>query len=215
MRRSLATIGTVLLLAVPLAACSDDESGGDRAEAAPSAAESDSESDSESAEPAALNVLPDQAPPLRSTPPQALAPSGAEFDACAMVPPDLVTEFFDAVPGQALPQMSSLGDPAAADCYYFGGEVLIVVQATTRADEDLPESSYSYEGIPGAVAVPDADRGWAVIFPGQEGSDSLVSGLIVVKDDRALNLSISVTGHPYDTDTVLGFAERLLEAMSA
>ena len=155
-------------------------------------------------------------PRLPSCPPHspsALAPSGASFDACTVVPPALVTEVFGAVTGQALPQQSSLGDPESVDCYYYGGETLIVAQATTRADQDLPESSYSYAGIPGAVAVPGADRGWAVIFPGQEDSDTLVSGLILVKDGKGLNLAISVTGHPYDDDTLLEFAERLLEAM--
>ena len=210
MRRTLATVGTVLLLALPLAGCGDDdEPEGDAAETAPSA----EASSSERAESPALNVLPEQAPDLPTARPNALAPSGAAFDACTVVPPDLVTEIFGAIPGQAMPQQSSLGDPEAADCYYFGGEVLIVAQATTRADEDLPESGYSYAGIPGAVTVPDADRGWAVIFPGQEGSDTLVSGLIVVKSGKALNLSISVTGHPYDEDTLLAFAKRLLEAM--
>lgn len=209
MRRTLATVGTVLLLASPLAGCSDDDSDGDAAEAAPSA----EAPTSEAADAPALNVLPEQAPSLPTARPNALAPSGAAFDACTVMPPDLVTEIFGAIPGQAMPQQSSLGDPLSADCYYFGGEALVVAQATTRADEDLPESSYSYAGIPGAVTVPDADRGWAIIFPGQEGADTLVSGLIIVKDGKALNLSISITGHPYDDDTLLEFAARLLEAM--
>ena len=150
MRRTLATVGTVLLLASPLAGCSDDDSDGDAAEAAPSA----EAPTSEAADAPALNVLPEQAPSLPTARPNALAPSGAAFDACTVMPPDLVTEIFGAIPGQAMPQQSSLGDPLSADCYYFGGEALVVAQATTRADEDLPESSYSYAGIPGAVTVP-------------------------------------------------------------
>ena len=212
MKRTLATVGTALLLAFPLAGCGDDESDGGTPEAAPSAEAPDSPTASATTEPEELK-LPEQAPELPTAAPTALAPSGATFDACTVVSPGLVTEVFGAIPGQALPQMSSLGDPESVDCYYFGGEVLIVAQATTRADQDLPESSYTYEGIPGALTVPDADRGSAIIFPGQEGSDTIVSGLILVKDQRALNLSISVTGHPYDDDTLLEFAGRLLEAM--
>ena len=209
MKRTLATVATVLLLAVPLAGCGDDSDGGD-AEAVPSAETADSPTTEAQADEL---KLPEQAPDLPTSAPTALAPSGASFDACTVVSPELVTEVFGAMPGQALPQESSLGDPESVDCYYFGGEVLIVAQATTRADQDLPASSYTYEGIPGALTVPDADRGSAIIFPDQEGSDTLVSGLILVKDQRGLNLSISVTGHPYDDDTLLELAARLLEAM--
>jgi hypothetical protein len=209
MRRTLATVGTVLLLAIPLAGCSDDDPEGEAADTAPSA----EASDSSTAEAPALKVLPAPAPELPTARPMDLAPSGATFDACTVVSPELVTEVFGAIPGQAMPQQSSLGDPESVDCYYFGGDTVIVTQATTRADQDLPESSYSYAGMPGAVTVPGADRGWAVIFPGQEGSDTLVSGMILVKEGKGLNLAISITGHPYDDETLMEFAERLLEAM--
>jgi hypothetical protein len=205
MRRTLATVGTALLLAWPLAGCGDDDDSAGTADAEPAASASATEP--------ALEALPAPAPELPTAPPKALAPEGASFDSCAIVSPDLVTEVFGTGPGQALPQESGLGDPDAVDCYYYGGESLIAVQATTRADQDLPEGSYTYDGIPGAVEVPGADRGWAVIFPGQEGSGSLVSGLIVVKGQLGLNLAISIAGHPYDMDTVLEFADRLLEAM--
>lgn len=209
MMRTLATAGAVLLLALPLAGCGDDDSG-ESAEAAPTA-EASAETPPESAP--ALGTLPAAAPDVPDAVPTDLAESGASFDACAVVAPHLVTEVFGALPGQALPQPSGLGDPASVDCYYYGADSLVFSQATTRADKDLPESSYTYEGIPGAVPVEGADRGWAVIFPGQEGDDTLVSALILVKDGKGLNLAISIAGRPYDTDTLLEFADRLLEAM--
>jgi hypothetical protein len=152
-------------------------------------------------------------PGLPRSAPTGPLPSGVEFDACAAVPPDLLTQHFGVQPGAGMPQQASLGDPAAADCYYFSGEVVMVAEATTRADQDLPESGYSYEGLPGAVPVPGADRGWAYVFPGQEGATTIVSGLILVKGDEGLNLSISVSGHPYDDDTLLAFAGDVLKAM--
>lgn len=210
MRRALATTVTVLLLGCALAGCSDD---GSEASGSPSEASSESASESGSASEPALRDLPAPAPELPTARPVELAASGAAFDACTVLSPDLVTEVFGTLPGQSMPQEPSLGDPAAADCYYFGSDTVIVAQATTRADDDLPESSYTYDGIPGAVTVPGADRGWAIIFPGQEGSNELVSGLILVKDGKGLNLAISIAGHPYDDDTLLELADRLLQAM--
>ena len=52
-----------------------------------------------------------------------------------------------------------------------------------------------------------------MVLPGQEGADTVVSGLILVKGDVGLNISLSITGHPYDTDTLLEYAGRVLEAM--
>ena len=78
--------------------------------------------------------------------------------------------------GQALAQPSTFGDPNAKDCYYIGGEATIVIQATTRADQDLPASANSYAGLPGAEPVQGADRGWAYVFPGQDGADSITPG---------------------------------------
>ena len=208
MARTLAAAGA-LLLALSLTGCGDDA---DDPEAAPeAAAEAAPEPAPESAP--ALRNLPDAAPEVPIAAPTELTRTGASFDGCALVPPHLITEVFDTLPAQAIPQPSSLDDPASADCYYYGTDSLVVVQATTRADQDLPESSHTYEGIPGAVPVPAADRGWAVIFPGQEGEDALVSVLLVVKDQNALNLAISIAGHPYDTDTLLELADRLLEGM--
>ena len=61
--------------------------------------------------------------------------SGGPLDACTVVTPDLITGALGAASsGQALPQASSYGDPNAKDCYYFGGDATVVVQATTRAD---------------------------------------------------------------------------------
>ena len=56
-------------------------------------------------------------------------------------------------------------------------------------------------------------RGWAYVFPGQKGSDSVVSGLILVKGQKGLNFSITVTGHPYTNETLQAFATKLLAAM--
>lgn len=210
MRRGLATIGTTLLLTWPLAACGNDASQGSDGSLQAGAAGQEPAAPSDNP---VLDALPAAAPELPKAMPLALPQSAAAFDACTVVTRDLVTEVFGAGPGQVLPQESGLGDPQAGDCYYYGGESLIAVEATTRADQDLPEDSYSYDGIPGAVTVPGADRGWAVIFPGQEGAGSTVSGLIIVKGQRGLNLAVSIAGPPYDIDTVLEFADRLLDRM--
>ncbi|QIG41758.1 hypothetical protein G5V58_02270 [Nocardioides anomalus] len=205
MKHALVTAGTLLLLAVPLAACGDDD---------PEPAAAASESASPSAASTAAEVeLPSLAPELPRSAPGVLAPDGVTFDACTVTPPDVFTAVFGASAGQAMPQPSSFDDPSAADCFYYGGDVLVAVQATTRADEDMPADSYTYEALPGAVEVPDADRGWAVVLPGQEGEDTVVSGLILVKGDHGLNISLSITGHPYDTDALLEYAGRVLEAM--
>jgi hypothetical protein len=203
-KRALVTAGTLLLLTVPLAACGDDDTE-------PGAA--DESSSNASPEASATVELPSLAPDLPRSAPGVLAPQSVTFDACTVTPPALFAEVFGATAGQAMPQPSSFDDPAAADCFYYGGDVLVAVQATTRAEQDMPAAGYTYEGVPGAVEVPDADRGWVVVLPGQEGADTVVSGLILVKGDVGLNISLSITGHPYDTDTLLEYAGRVLEAM--
>jgi hypothetical protein len=211
MRRALATLGTVLLLAAPLTACGDDEGSGTT-----TAAETSETSGASTAADAELaKELPAEAPELPTEAPRALAMGGVAFDACTVVPPDAITEAFGVQPGQALPQQSSLGDPDAGDCYYFSNDFVLVAEATSRADEDMPEDSYSYAGLPGAEEVPDADRGWAYILPGQEAPSGIVSGLILVKDGKGLSLSISVVNHAYDMETLQGFAARIVAGMAS
>jgi hypothetical protein len=205
MRRALATSGTLLLLALPLAGCGDEDS--------PASADTPT-SETATASPSALTDLPRALPAVPSAEPSGSLPSGVEFDACVAVPPDLLLEHFGIQAGRGLPQAASFGDPAAADCYYFSNDVVMVMEATTRADEDMPETGYSYEGLPGAVPIPGADRGWAIIFPGQDGASTVVSGLILVKGDKGLNFSISITGHPYDAETLVAFAQDVLTSMA-
>jgi hypothetical protein len=129
-----------------------------------------------------------------------------------VVTPALIKADFGADAGQGLGQPSSFGDPNAKDCYYVGGDVTFVIQATSRADQDLPENAYSYEGLPGAEPVQGADRGWAYVFPGQSGG-SLTSGLILVKGQAGMNFSIMIEGHPYTNATLQTFASHVLAAM--
>jgi hypothetical protein len=211
MRRVLAAVGTILVLAVPLTACGDDE------DSSPTATPktSDSSEPSTAADAELAKELPAEAPELPTAAPRALAPGGVSFDACTAVPPDAITEAFGVQPGQALPQQSSLGDPDAGDCYYFSSDLVLVAAATSRADEDMPEEGYSYSGLPGAEEVPDADRGWAYILPGQDASSGIVSGLILVKDGKGLSFAISVANHAYDMETLQAFAARVVTAMAA
>ena len=127
-----------------------------------------------------------------------------------MVTPALVKADLGGTVGQTLGQPSSFGDPNAKDCFYFGGEATLVIQATTRADQDLPESSYSYAGLPGAEPIPGATRGWVFVFPGQEGADSITSGLILVKGQVGMNFSITVDGHPYTNADLQKLAKDIL-----
>jgi hypothetical protein len=214
MKRALVTAATVLLLALPLAGCRDDDSG---AAAAPGSSDSSTPAAAVDAE--AAKDLPALAPELPTAPPtappKALAPGGASFDACTAVPPDLVTEAFGVQPGQALPQESSLGDPDAGDCFYFSNDFIMVAEGTADPDQYMPEEGYSYAGLPGAEEVPDADRGWAYILPGQDAASGVVAGLILVKGDRGLSFSISVANHPYDMEVLQAFAAQVVTAMDA
>ena len=112
-------------------------------------------------------------------------------------------------------QPSGLGDPASGDCYYFSSDVLLVAEATTRPDQDIPEDAYSYAGLAGAETVPSADRGWAYIMPGQDGSASTVGSLILVKDGKGMCFTISINNHPYDMDALQSFAASMVTAMAA
>lgn len=205
MQRALTAAGAGLLLALSLSACGEEAAKGSSSNVAAS----------ESAEPTeSVTPLPSEATPDLPELPTELptaAPAGA-FDGCAVVSADLIEADFGADSGQSMSQASSLGDPGAGDCFYFGGDATIVVQATTRADQDLPESAYSYEGLPGAEAVNGADRGWAYVFPNQSGS-TVTSGLILVKGQHGLQCSITIEGHPYDNDTLQAFAQHVLANM--
>jgi hypothetical protein len=156
--------------------------------------------------------LPSDVPTDEPTDVPTQAPGGV-LDACAVVPAALIKADFGADAGQALGQPSSFGDPNAKDCYYVGGDVTFVIQATTRADQDLPESSYSYAGLPGADPVSGADRGWVYVFPGQDGGDSITSGVILVKGQVGMNFSITIEGHPYTNATLQTFAAHVLAAI--
>jgi hypothetical protein len=138
--------------------------------------------------------------------------SGGALDACAVVTPALIQADLGATTGQALGQASSFGDPNAKDCYYIGGEATIVIQATTRADQDLPESAYSYAGLPGAEPIKGATRGWVYVFPGQ-GGDTITSGLILVKGQVGMNFSITIDGHPYTNANLQKLAADILGAI--
>jgi hypothetical protein len=200
------TAGAVLLLALSLSACGDDD-------AVKAASSSSSAEPSATAEPSesATDVATAATTPTETASSEATIAAGT-FNACDAVPAELISTSFGIDAGQSMSQASSLGDPNASDCFYYGGDTTTVIQATTRADQDLPESAYSYEGLPGAEEVPGADRGWAYVFPNQTGS-SVTSGLILVKDQLGLQFSITVDGHPYDNDTLQAFAEDVLANM--
>jgi hypothetical protein len=207
MKRAL-TAGAVLLLALSLSACLGEDEGVKASPVEPS--EVATETSADASAPATVEPTPTAPTPTEATVPTEAA--GGTFDACEVVTAELISTDFGADAGQSLSQASSLSDPDAGDCIYFGGDATIVVQATTRADQDLPESSYSYEGLPGAEAVPGADRGWAYVFPNQSG-DTVTSGLILVKGQLGLQCSITIDGHPYDSDTLQAFAQDVLANM--
>ena len=208
MRRAWAA-ATVLLLAMSLSACADD---GVKAPSTSSAKPTPSAEPSESASESTSESATTEVTPIEPSPPGLPEIPAGAFNACDVVTPELISTHFGADAGQSLSQPSSLGDPNAGDCLYYGGDATVVIQATTRADQDLPESAYTYEGLPGAEEVPGADRGWAYVFPNQSGA-TVTSGLILVKGQRGLQLSIVIDGHPYDIATLQAFAQDVLANM--
>ncbi len=216
MRRLLATAGTVLVLSLSLSGCVGDDGGakaGSKSRASASPATSDPPTELPTELSTALPTeLPTEIPTGIPTelPTQA---SGGALDACAVVTPALIKADFDATTGQALGQPSSFGDPNAKDCYYVGGEATIVIQATTRADQDLPQTAYSYAGLPGAEPIDGATRGWVYVFPGQDGSDTITSGLILVKGQVGLNFAITIDGHPYTNANLQKLAKDILPSL--
>jgi hypothetical protein len=240
MRRLLATAGTVLLLVFPLSGCGGNDAGAKAgAKSSSSAAPTDLPTDLPTGLPSCLgSALPTDLPTNPTEVPSDLAAclpsnlptdlptdlptevptdvptqaSGGALDSCAVVTPELIkADFGGASAGQALSQPSSFGDPNAKDCYYVGGDMTMVIQATTRADQDMPATSNSYEGLPGAIQIVGADRGWAYVV--SSSSDAVVSGLILVKGQNGLNFSITVQGHPYTVDDLQTFATHVLAGM--
>jgi hypothetical protein len=60
-------------------------------------------------------------------------------------------------------QLPARGDPASTDCYYAADSGdLVVVKATSRPGTDLPESSNSTVGLPGAESIDGVD--WGSIY---------------------------------------------------
>ena len=219
MRPTLATVGAAILLSLTLTGCGDEGVG---AKVGSKSSASDAASDLPTGIPTDLPTgiptdlptgiptdLPTEVPTDLPTavPTQA---SGGALDACAVVTPALIKTDLGATTGTAMGQPSSFGDPNAKDCYYIGGEATIVIQATTRADQDLPESSYSYAGLPGAAPIKGATRGWVYVFPGQDGSNSITSGLILVKGQIGMNFSITIDSHPYTNANLQKLAKDIL-----
>ena len=192
MRRSLATAGTVLLLSLTLTGCGGDDGGakaGSKATSSdapsglptglptdlssclpteiPSDLPTEIPSDLASCLPSNLPTnLPTDLPTDLSTalPTETGVPSGAAFDSCTVVTKELIAEHFGTSPTVSTGQPSSLGDPNATDCYMAGTGVAAFVKATSRAAQDMPESSNLYASLPGAEDVPGADWGTAVAF---------------------------------------------------
>jgi hypothetical protein len=90
------------------------------------------------------------------------------------------------------PQASSFGDPNAVDCYYFVEQTSVVIQASTRADQDTPSTSYNMGALAGAKPVPGSDRGYAYVLSSDESAS--VGTVFVVKGQESLNIAISVPG---------------------
>ena len=137
--------------------------------------------------------------------------AGGALDACTVVTPALITGTLGAAsPGQGLSQGSSYGDPNAKDCYYIGGDATVVVQATTRADADMPASTTTFEGVPGAEPVPGADRGWVFASSAQ---GSTTAGVILVKGQHGINCSIITQGHTVTVADLQEFAQDALAGL--
>ena len=209
MRPALAAAATMFTLSVVLTGCNGDD-------AATKADNAAAASESPSGTPSLHSDLPSDTPSDLSTDLPTDVPttgaseaSGAAIDGCTVVTAEMIQSDFGANPGQHMSQPASLGDPNASDCYYVGGDGTIVVETTSRADQDMPESGYSYEGLPGAESVDGADRGWAYILPGQDDS-SVTSSLILVKGQNGVQLTIQLNDHPYTIDDLQKFAGDVL-----
>ncbi len=208
MRRSFATAGSVLVLALTVTGCGGD-SGGAKAgtESSPSMVLSISDVPSPSGSvtefPSELTAIPTDLP--TDLPTDSGAPSGAAFDSCAVVNKDLVAEHFGSAPTLSTGQPSSLGDPNATDCYLAGESVAGFVKATTRAAQDMPESGNLYADFPGAEDVPGADWGTAVALPGGG-----VFALIMVKGQIGLEINLTIDSTDNDLATLQAFAQDVL-----
>jgi hypothetical protein len=197
MKRAVATVGTVLLLAVSLSSCDGDDA---------SASKSSSHESSEpttTADETASESPTEEATEDTSPPPTEVVTSGAGVDGCALVTEELLgTDLGMASGGQLLPQPSSYGDPASKDCYYAAGSGdLIVVKATSRPDTDLPESSSSLGSLPGAEKIDDVDWGWIYVL----SPSPTVASVTFAKGDVGLDMAIT-TGSDVTMEQLQKFA---------
>jgi hypothetical protein len=215
MRRALAAAGSVLVLALALSGCGGDNGGAKAgSQSSPSMVLSLSDVPSPSGSvtefPTELTALPTDLPTDMPTevPTDSGAPSGAALDSCAVVTKELVGEHFGATPTLSTGQPSSLGDPNATDCYLAGESVAGFVKATTRAAQDMPESSNLYADFPGAEEVPGADWGTAVAVPGGG-----VFAVIMVKGQIGMEINLTIDGTDNDLATLQAFAQDVLAAL--
>jgi hypothetical protein len=228
MRRPLAIAGTVLLVSLTVTGCGGDDAGakaGSKATSsdAPSGLPSGLPTDLSSCLPTEIpsdlpteipselaNCLPTSLPTSLSTalPTETGVPSGAAFDSCSVVTKELIAEHFGTSPTVSAGQPSSLGDPNATDCYMAGTGVAVFVKATSRAAQDMPESSNLYASLPGAEDVPGADWGTAVAF-----GDGGLFALIMVKGQYGLDINLTVDSTDNDLATLQAFAQDVLAGL--
>jgi hypothetical protein len=186
---------SLLVLVLPLSACGTDDSSAASDAPSPTVAASESVATSTSPTPSSSDRSPDQ---LHAGP-------AATLDACQVVTAALIKADFGADAGRPVSQPSSFHDPAAEDCFWFGDDVSISIQATSRADKDMPADEYTYAGT--GQPVPGATRGWVKLLGDAQGSATESSSVILVEGQNGLNLGIQITHHHYDDNTLVRFAQ--------
>jgi hypothetical protein len=215
--------GAVALLALPLSGCQTSRSGSDIG-----AAPTPSLNPTPTATAGNVGGLAYQANQLAASQPR-LAPltmspsavptdgttttSTTAFDSCSVVTPELLQQDLGlAVTTAAIPEPSSFEDPDANDCIVQDPIALVVVEATTRPDQDTPASEYDVTGLPNSAAIPDADRGFAYVP--DPTATSGAAEVFVVKGDRGINLVVTGTT-PITLDQAVQFGNDLVSAMGS
>lgn len=190
MTRTLATACTVALLALSLTGCGGDDKA---AKASPSQPDSSSSPESASQSPTEEATEATEAIEDVSSDAPTDAPAGAGVDGCALVPEALLTaDLGFASGGQLLSQPSSFGDPNATDCFYAADSGdLIAVKATSRPATDLPESSSTTDGLPGAEKIDDVDWGSIYIL----SPSPTVASIVFARGDVGLQMGVTSTSN--------------------
>jgi hypothetical protein len=106
-----------------------------------------------------------------------------------------------------------MGDPNASDCLFQGDGVnLVLAEGTSRASTDLSQQSIGNATLlPGAQAIPGADRGYVYVL--SSAASGSVGNVVLVKGEKGFNITVSIA-KALTSDTLQVFAKSVLAAIS-